>query len=198
MFGLSSWITATGQGKGHSFSGPNLALRLVSATCFASFVACMLCMLYDARYDRSSTFWGVKCFLNVGTPQPSLTYFDNIVGLSVICVRDVNVNKILKFLAWRPIQGLTHVCPRHWQEPQLACVRHALASLHARRAAAKTGLKALVYFCFLRSPGTPIPDRQASFSISNAINIALSVTLFSCVQTNLPFISLGRTSLFVE
>ena len=62
--------------------------------------------------------------------------------------------------------------------PLLACTR---------RAAAKTGLWGLVYFFPYNPLGPRFPDRYASFSISNTIYIALSVTLFFCVQTKLPY-----------
>ena len=88
-------------------------------------------------------------------------------------------------LAWRPIQGIPRVCPRHWQEPQLACVLVTLLA-RTRRAAAKTGMGRLVFFPPFESPATPIPDRHAKISMSNTIRIASSVTSFSCVKTNLP------------
>ena len=55
-----------------------------------------------------------------------------------------------------------------------------------RRAADKTGLGGLVYFSPYNPLGPRFPDRHASFSISNTMKIALSVTLFSGVQTKLP------------
>ena len=69
--------------------------------------------------------------------------------------------------------------------PLLAC---------ASRVAAKTGLGELVYFFPLQSPVTPIPDRRASFSISNTLNIALSVTLYEnfTITLRVPWLFLGR------
>ena len=75
----------------------------------------------------------------------------------VIC----HLNKLLKCLAWRPIQGLPHACPRHWQEPQLACVRRPLASLHASSCSQDWSWGARQLFP-LQSPRTPFP-RQTCF-----------------------------------
>ena len=64
-------------------------------------------------------------------------------------------DKMLKCLAWRPIQGLPHACPRHWQEPQLACVHRALTSLHSSNCSRDWSWGAYLLFS-LQSPGTPI------------------------------------------
>ena len=83
---------------------------------------------------------------------------------------------------------ITSCLPTSLQQPQLACVRRALASLHASSCSQDWSRGARLLFS-LQSPGTstPLVDRHASFSISNTINVALSVALFSCVQTKLPF-----------
>ena len=57
--------------------------------------------------------------------------------------------------------------------PLLACTR---------RAAAKTGVGGLAYFFPYNPLGPRFPDIHASFSISNAISMAMSVALFSCVR----------------
>ena len=66
------------------------------------------------------------------SPRNSQTTFsDENNAISIENRGRLGRNIILECLAWRPIRGQPHVCPRNWQHPQLAFVRRALASLHA-------------------------------------------------------------------
>ena len=80
------------------------------------------------------------------------------------------------WLGW-PFQELPHVRPCYHQEPQLAFVRRALASLHTPSYTRNWSLETRLPFSTI--PWNPeFRHRHALFSLSNTINIALSVRCF--------------------